>query len=316
MSFSPIALFVYKRPEHTRRTIEALMRCPEFANSPVYVFCDGAKTSKDIETVDEARKVARGLLEERVHFKISAVNIGLANSIISGITELCERYGRVIVVEDDLVVAPVFLSYMNAALDRYSDDKEVMQVSGYMYPMPELQGRNTAFFLPVTTSWGWGTWERAWNQFDAKADGWQALITDKILRSRFNLLDEVDYFTMLKRQMSGMSDSWAIRWYWSVFKAKGLVLFPPQSYIMNIGFDGSGTHGFRSAKKKISSIQTLSNKIVNLPTKVEIDTAAYYLVRKYQGQLSRGMVPWVACILRNRLVQFRLVKKLINIKKM
>jgi len=312
--YSPIALFVYKRHEHTRKALESLIANAEFFESTLYIFCDGPRQKNDESFVRKTREIIKSYCLPNVIMVERKKNLGLANSIISGVTDLCEKFGKVIVVEDDLVVSEHFLDYMNKALDRYENDEQVMQISGYMFPV-RLAADTNAIFLPFTTSWGWGTWERAWNQFDPKANGWQELIKNKKLRFQFNLFGEFDYFTMLKRQMAGMSDSWAIRWYWSVFKANGLVLSPPQSYIKNIGFDGSGTHGFRSAKKKISSMQSLSNKIVNMPTKVEMDMAAYYLVSKYKGQLSSGMVPWISRIFRNILVQLRLMKKVINIKK-
>ena len=240
--WAPIALFIYKRAEHTRRTIVSLQGCEGFQSSPIYVFADGPKTQAEVEAVRATRSVARTLLGSRAVFVEQERNRGLANSIIAGTTELCDRHGTVIVVEDDLVLAPSFLRFLNEGLERYRDEPRVMQVSGHMFDVPSFASQRGALLLPLTTSWGWATWERAWSMFDPSATGWREHLADDAEVKRFNLGGMYDYFGMLKRHMNGKIDSWAIRWYYSVFARGGLALFPPQTLVLNMGLDGSGTH--------------------------------------------------------------------------
>jgi hypothetical protein len=242
-SHAPIAVFAYNRPEHLRRTLRSLKSCDGFSDSLVTVFCDGARTENDVSAVEAARAVAQAELGERADIRLAPRNKGLANSIIGGVSELTERHGRVIVIEDDFDLAPGFLRFMNAGLARYEDEPRVFQVSGHMFDVPEFTTRDTALFLPIITTWGWGTWQRAWRQFDPQASGWEALLGDRALRHRFNFGGVYDYAAMLRRQMSGRGDSWGIRWYWTVFRANGMTVFPPRSLVHNTGFDGSGTHG-------------------------------------------------------------------------
>lgn len=244
MSMAPVALFVYNRPLHTQRTVEALLANRLAADTPLYVFSDAAREEEAQQAVAEVRAYVRQIVGfASVTLIEREVNYGLAHSIIVGVTQLCEEFSRVIVLEDDLLTAPTFLKYMNEALVKYQDEERVMQISGYMFDVPELEAGREALFFPLTVSWGWGTWRRAWNRFDPAASGWEALRTDPALRRRFNLQGAFDYATMLFRQMEGLCDSWAIRWYWTVFKADGLVVFPPASLVRNNGFDGSGSHG-------------------------------------------------------------------------
>jgi hypothetical protein len=285
MTYAPIALFVYKRPEHTQQTLEALMQCPEFGQSQLYVFCDGAKKPEDQAAIAQTRDVVHKLVGQTAKIIEAPRNQGLANSIIAGVTRLVNDYGRVIVLEDDLLVSPQFLNYMNAALEAYQDQPQVMQVSGYMFPVPEFADRTEALFLPFTVSWGWATWKRAWQQFDPDATGWEVLKTDKALRSRFNLDDSYDYFSMLQRQIAGSIDSWAIRWYWSVFRQPGLTLFPPVSAVNNIGFDGSGSHGWRTGNwffKSNPKQQLIAP--VKMPKPIHVDTVSYNAVKKSLNQ--------------------------------
>lgn len=240
---TPVAIFCHRRPGHLRRTIEALASCDGFADHPVTVFSDGPRTPEEAEGVAAVREVVRDMLGSRADLRAAETNRGLARSIIGGVSELCDSHGRVIVIEDDLDLAPSFLTHMTRALDRHADDPRVMQVSGHMFDVPEFAGRDRTVFLPLITTWGWATWGRAWKAFDAQAAGWEALLHDRALRHRFNVEGAYDYTTMLRRQMEGRRDSWGVRWYWSVFREQGLTVFPPRTLVRNMGQDGSGTHG-------------------------------------------------------------------------
>lgn len=279
-ALAPVVVFAYRRPDHLRNTLTSLMRCDGFRQSPVIVYCDGPSNAEEAAAVEVTRATAKALLGDRAEYHFSEVNLGLSRSVIAGVNDVIERFGRAIVVEDDLELSPVFLTFMNHALDCYADDENVFQVSGYMFDVPELKCTSSALFLPFTVSWGWATWKRAWNQFDPLATGWEALRADKGLCRRFNLDGTYDYATMLLRQMAGLRDSWAVRWYWSVFKANGLVLFPPVSLVRNTGFDGSGTHG-RGVLRRFSNVRSaLSLPKINLPESVHIDVVTYDRVKK------------------------------------
>ncbi len=163
---APLALFVYKRAAHTARTIAALKACDGFADTAVTVFADGAKSVADEPAVAAVRALVAAELPG-AQLVAAPANQGLARSIIAGTTALVRQHGRVIVLEDDLLVAPDFLTFMNAALDRYADDARVMQVSGHMF---DVDVGPHPVFLPFVTSWGWGTWARAWDHFDPDVD--------------------------------------------------------------------------------------------------------------------------------------------------
>jgi hypothetical protein len=242
VSQAPVALFVYNRPGHTRRTVEALAANTLAADTPLHVFSDAPKSEVARPAVEEVRSYIRTISGFRsVSILEREPTLGLARSIIDGVTNLCEQFGRVIVLEDDLIVSPHFLSYMNDALMRYEYEDQVMQVVGYMFPI-SLSLEQDAVFLPVTSSWGWGTWNRAWRHFDASGAGYQDLVNDQNLRRAFDLNGRYEFFKMLASQLRGETDSWAIRWYLSVFLMKGLVLYPREPLVENVGFDGSGVN--------------------------------------------------------------------------
>ena len=273
---APIALFTFKRPDHTRRTLESLAQNPEFTKSPLFIYCDGARHDGEAAQVEATRQ----LVSEWPHPNKTVIerdrNWGLANSVIEGVTEQCKRFGRVIVVEDDLVVSPVFLNYLNSALDRYTDEQKVMQVSAHMFPV-DIQSQFDAVMLPFTTSWGWATWDRAWKKFDPGMTGYEKLKVDSVLRRKFDVDGSYPAFRMLERQEEGKVDSWAIRWYLSVFLAEGLVVFPKQTLVMNEGFDGSGSN-CRTPQLRTEILRI--EPIVLLPD-VRIQEQDYVCVKNY-----------------------------------
>jgi len=254
-NFAPIALFVYNRPRHTRQTVEALLKNEIAGESDLFIFSDYPKNSENANDVREVREYVKTISGFR---SVSVVerdkNWGLANSIIDGVTSVVNDRERIIVLEDDLVVSPYFLDFMNRALKKYESEQQVIQVSGYMFPV-KLKIKEDALFLPLTTSWGWATWKRAWQLFDPDANGYPQVNEDLEMRKRFNLDGTYDYFSMLEAQLAGKVDSWAIRWYLTTFLIGGLTLYPRQSLILNTGFDGSGTHEAASGALKLTNIK-------------------------------------------------------------
>ena len=242
MSFAPIALFAYNRPTHLQRAVESLLANELAPTSDLYIFSDGPKSPAQEAAVADARCYCGSVSGFRsVTVVERPTNLGLANSIIDGTTRMTKEFGRVIVLEDDLVLSPHFLKYMNLALERYRDEDRVFQVSGHMF-QATINSPDDAIFLPFVTSWGWGTWDRAWAHFDPNATGYLEIGSDPALKRRFNLDDAYDYFGMLEAQLAGNIDSWAIRWYLSVFRQQGLALYPKKTLVDNFGFDGSGEH--------------------------------------------------------------------------
>jgi len=238
---APICLFAYKRPLHVKQAIDALRRNPLASRSHLVIYSDGAKVAGDVSAVQEVRSACHavsGFASVRVVERES--NLGLSRSVISGVTEMCNTFGRVIVVEDDLVVSPYFLDYMNAALDLYETDASVFSIHGYVFPvrasLPET------FFLLGADCWGWATWSRAWRNFEADGSKLMEGLSRAKLLGRFDFDGAYDYSGMLQQQIDGRIDSWAIRWQASALLMGGLTLYPGRSLLRNIGFDDTGTH--------------------------------------------------------------------------
>ncbi len=256
MSPAPVVVFVYNRPEHVRRALSSLKENALASETELFVYSDGGKNPADWERVKEIRAWLRTLEGFR---NLTIVerdeNFGLARSIIAGVSEIVDRYGRVIVLEDDLVVSPVFLEYMNRALEFFRDDERVVSIHGYVYPvtapLPE------AFFLRGADCWGWATWRRGWEIFCEDSVLLAKRLREEGLIRSFDMEGRFPYYQMLKDQIAGKNDSWAIRWHASAFLAGKLTLYPGCSFVQNIGLDSSGTHCGSSSSYDVSLNQSV-----------------------------------------------------------
>ncbi|HEV3026404.1 MAG TPA: glycosyltransferase family 2 protein, partial [Planctomycetota bacterium] len=274
---APVALFVYNRVRHTRSTVEALVRNGQARETDLVVFSDGPKTPESAGDVGHVREYIRSIQGFRsLQIVERASNFGLGASVIDGVTSICEKHGRVIVLEDDLPTAPHFLDFMNLTLNTYQGEERVMQAAGYTF-RTSVSVSTDAIFLPLTTSWGWATWQRAWKHFDRDARGYERLAKDEALQRKFNLNGHYDYFSLLRRQRDGKRDGWASLWYLSVFLCDGLVLYPRKTLVRNIGFDGSGANPFlRSYDQEPLDPEF---QVQTLPRSIEVTPEAEAMLR-------------------------------------
>jgi hypothetical protein len=288
VKFAPIVLFVYNRPVHTRKTLESLKANSLADESELFIFSDGPKDNASPEVSAKIKEV-RELVREKqwcgtVHIKESSKNLGLANSVINGVTETVNKFGKVIVVEDDLVLSPHFLNYMNDALEIYRDELRVMHVAGYMFPVRGILPET--FFYRDTSCWGWATWRRAWEKFEPDADKLLTGLRNNERRRAFDIEGSANYYKMLQMQSTGAIDSWAIRWYASVFLNNGLCLHPGRSLVDNIGHDGTGKH---CGQTNVYATQPGKDRITDFTQRVEESEEAVRLMTAFFKSLRKPL---------------------------
>lgn len=239
-ALAPVVLFTYKRLSTTRRVVDALRANPEAARSPLIVFSDGPKGAADVAKVDEVRAYLRDVAGfASVELIVRDQNLGLSKSFIRGITEILAIHEKAIFVEDDNLVSPLFLRFMNDALIRYQDDERVICVTGYSFPLwPQ---RRSPYFLRGAETWSMGTWRRGWNHF--RADGKQ-LLAELEARGLIRLFrrDGFGFYEMLQQQIRGENDSWGVRWWTSAFVANKYCLYPPEPLCVSIGYGDDSVH--------------------------------------------------------------------------
>lgn len=279
-ALAPIVLFVYNRPKHTRQVIDALLENPLAKESELFIYSDGHKDEATAQNVQEVRDYIRTIQGfKNITIIEREKNWGLADSIIDGVTTIINQYEKIIVLEDDLLVSPCFLEFMNTYLELYKDDQQVACISAFNFPIHYPQEMHEdVFFIKGADCWTWATWKRAWEHFEKDGQKLLAQITSKNLQKDFDINGSYPYLKMLKDQIKGKNHSWAIRWYASAFLANMLCLYPKYSLVENIGYDG--TH-FKNEKSSSffgtkNDIKTSCNKI--LP---EENPMAKHLLSKY-----------------------------------
>ena len=241
MRLAPIVIFTYNRPLHTQRTVEALLKNEYAADSDLIIYSDAPKNEVAQSGVDETRAYVRSISGfKTLRIVERKENFGLANNIIDGVTSIVNEFGRIIVLEDDLLTSPYYLKFVNEALTHYEENEDVVSINGYMYPtsmqLPE------SFFIKGADCLGWATWKRGWDLFNVNGEELLTELEEKGLTKQFDFDGTYKYTKMLRKQTQGTVGSWAIRWYASAFLKNKLTLYPGKSLIFHDGSDGSGTN--------------------------------------------------------------------------
>lgn len=279
---SPIILFIYNRPSHTQQTLEALSQNTLAQNSELIIFADGPKenaTKEQIEKIQETRKVAKSKQWcKSVEIRESEKNKGLAKSIIEGVTEIVNKYGTVIVLEDDIVTGKYFLEYMNTALEKYKNEKKVWHITGWRDPVKKADN-NLSFFYPNMDCWGWATWSDRWQNFEKNPSKLKETFTPKMIHHMNMDGAEPGNWQQVEDNISGKINTWAIFWLATIYQNDGLCLSPTKSLVKNVGFDNTGVHCGINKYQTIND--SIDYKIDNFPTELSINVKEYNKNRKF-----------------------------------
>ncbi|WWB84946.1 sugar transferase [Priestia aryabhattai] len=300
---APVILFVYNRPEHTKRTISALQKNILANETDLFIFCDAAKTSKDEEKVEEVKSIINNTTGfNKLSIKIANDNKGLANSVISGVSEIIDTYGKVIVLEDDLITSRFFLKYMNEVLDIYKDDSNIWSVSGYTpgIKIPD-EYEDNMYIVRRGCSWGWGTWKNRWNSVDWNIKSYNTFIRNRKKIKEFNQGGN-DLTYMLQDQFHRRIDSWAIRWVYNQYQNKQYTIYPVNSLVQNIGTDSSGTHSSSTKKYEVELYEDLMYVAPNLEFNEKIN-------RSFKEFYNLNLFGYIG-VLSRRIGMYRLLKKI------
>lgn len=245
---APVLIFAYNRPAHFSRLIDSLKQCDGIENHNIYIFIDGPKTHSDIPKIQEVKSIANYFLSYHNSLPLRGgsgrgrevreglQNKGLAQSVISGVTEIINKYGKAIILEDDLILHPQFLNYMDQGLDKFMEDKRILSICGYGLKIRKPKDYKGDIYLARrSSSWGWGTWADRWNEVDWEVKDFEELKNSRKLQRRFKLGGS-DMYGMLKGYMEGKNNSWAIRFCYHQFKKEMYSIHPFKSLVQNEGY--------------------------------------------------------------------------------
>ncbi len=297
MNLSPIVLFVYNRPWHTQQTVEALQKNKLAKESELFIYADGKRKKKeednDIEKVRQYIKTIAGF--KKITIIEREKNFGLADNIITGVTEIVNEYGKIIVLEDDIITSSGFLKYMNDALTLYKNEKQVMHISGYMFPV-----KNTlpdTFFFNTASCWGWATWSDSWENFNPDPKILLAELKRKNLIKTFNLNGAYKFTDQLIKNIKRKNKTWAVKWYASFFLKGGSSLHPYPSLCNNIGFDGTGEN-CGDGSSNIFFWKKLANEIIVIKHSNFDDSVARKEVELFFRNISKFSIYFEQVIIR------------------
>lgn len=291
LDLAPVAIFAYNRRDRLAAMLRSLARCDGFADTSVTIFVDGPSQETDRAAVEEVRAFVRELPFPNVRHVISEENKGLRNAIYNGVTHVINEHGRIIVLEDDLKLSPIALTYFNAALDRYADDSRVWSISGYLHDVTALRDFPRALILPSASSWGWATWRRAWDRFDLDARPRDENLDAASFRQAISMNGAYPFDVVLRYSIAGRINSWAAHWGYTIFRNGGRSVFPPRRVVDNYGFS-AGAHGsILNPHERLVKRPPLLEELPEFESADEIDYFAMDLIRRsWEARVQRGVV--------------------------
>ena len=288
---APIILFVHARPDQTMRTIESLQRNAEASISDLYIFSDGPKPSeRERQKVAETRNLVKSICGFRsISIFEAERNMGLAHSIISGVSHVFGEHERAIILEDDLILSSGFLRYMNQALTKYSESTRVLSISGHSFPIrfPREYPWDVAFGVRAS-SWGWATWKNRWEKIDWRLSDYHKFRRSLLQRLRFNRGGS-DMSAMLNRQQAGRTDSWAIRFCYHQFRHSLVDIFPRRSLVENAGFNEDGTNCRHNVNSWKVDFWGSPPDSFNFPDQPFLDDAIMHQFRSFNSITQRAL---------------------------
>lgn len=279
MELAPIVLFCYNRSKHTQKTLESLSRNYLASESELFIYCDGPKSSATKEDFADIKATREIVKKKQWCKKVTVIerdfNYGLAKSITTGVSEIVNQFGKIIVLEDDIVTSNGFLQYMNEALAIYSKHDHVMHVSGFMWGIDTKRITSNTFFYNFGSCWGWGTWKDAWSHYEGNtANLIQRLANMKTIDiNDYNKWQNDSFFVQLLDNYYGNRNTWAVKWHTSIYINGGFCLHPINSLVINIGLDGTGVNNKFSLSKffikqrlvaaiEVTEIEVIENELV------------------------------------------------------
>lgn len=273
---APIVVFGYNRIEKLKACLEAVSKSAEGLDKELFLFVDGPKGEKDTDSVSCVQAYAKQYSNDcfrDIHVTCRDINAGLATSIIEGVSEVINKYGAVIVVEDDLLVSPTFVSFCDDALAKYEHDSRIWSVGGWIPAQMEHVATEDAFLSLRAECWGWATWKDRWNLVDWNIqEYWTSFRTKITARRSFNKAGN-DMSHMLDEYFEGVNHSWAIRWAYAQWKNRAYTVCPKASLVQNEGFDGNGTNCHAAKLEQAISLDSLK-----APVHPAVDK---HLIRRY-----------------------------------
>lgn len=305
---SPICLFVYKRYDTTKLMLESLLACPECADSELYVFMDEARNDSEADDVEKVRALFDNLQGfKTIHPYPARMNKGMARSVIDGVTTVLQQHESIIVLEDDLVVAPDFLTFMNAALEAYRDRSDIWSISGYTPNLKEIEqyDKNSVFLVPRAQCWGWATWSDRWETVDWEVSDFNYLARNKKRRKAFDMGGN-DLFRTLEMEHRERIESWAVRWAYAASKQKMWTVNPMLSKVQNIGLKSSTSHvGWHDERH---NVELLGDKTIIDPN-VQPDEK---LVQAFKKHHDLGIISKIGYFMRLHNLGYDFIKKLLH----
>lgn len=302
MKTPPVLIIAFNRPEHTSRILEAVKNANP---SKIYLALDGPRQGNHNDELN--RQTIIQLFDGfdwncEVEKLIRTDNLGCKIAVSSAITWFFDHEEQGIILEDDCLPSKDFFMFCGDMLERYKNEKSVMQINGVNYQNGQHRGNADYYFSKIPHVWGWATWRRAWKFYDMEMQGLEQFFAYDLYRSIINYKNSRQFWEpSLTMTKEGKINTWDYQWVFSIWKNNGLVVMPNYNLISNIGFDELATHT-TYFDKNVANKPFVSMPLVKTYTDIFVnnyvaDAYSFNTMFKYKSKLD-----WYKRAIKNKII--------------
>ncbi|WP_353065286.1 hypothetical protein RBB77_05170 [Tunturibacter psychrotolerans] len=241
---TPVALFVFKRPETTRRVFEVISKVQP---AKLLLVADGPRRDHDgeAEACQEVRDIVTRIdwpCDVSTNFATS--NLGCQERVISGLDWVFSLVEEAIILEDDCLPDSSFFPFCQELLERYRGDSRISSIAGTNLTQRYVNTKSSYYFSELGGIWGWATWRAEWQKYDRHLTDWPKLKNEKMLSEIFDHPKAVAYWTAIfdAVHINQAPTTWDYQWLYTRLKNNALTVVPRSNLIANIGFGCDATN--------------------------------------------------------------------------
>lgn len=241
---TPVALFVFKRPDTTRRVFEAISKVRP---AKLFLIADGPRQDREgeAEACRQVRDIASRVDWQCEVFKnFSEANLGCGERMTSGLSWVFSQVEESIILEDDCLPDLSFFSFCQELLEKYRGDSRIAYISGDNLVENCAKTEYSYLFSRIGGIWGWATWRSEWHRYDRHLRDWPELRKQHALAEIFERSEAVKLYTRIFDAIYDKRgpDTWDYQWLYTNLKNNSLAIVPSTNLVTNIGFGADATH--------------------------------------------------------------------------
>ena len=267
---TPVAFFIFRRPEPTSRVFEQI-RLHE--PSHLFLIADGPRedNTSDLELTTKVRAIVEVIDWPCEVTRIySDTNLGLRQRILTGLDEVFQQVEEAIILEDDCLPNTSFFNFCSQLLRKYSENEKIALIAGSNIA-PYQKSQADYFFSHTTFIWGWATWASRWKAFrdSPQIENWTESEIDEVATTFLTRSQKREFVGLMK--VAHALNTWDVSLAVWIRQRRLLTVIPRLNLVENIGFGQDATHTKFESFDVVPQVENFAGPVRH-PSVLELDS--------------------------------------------